>query len=126
MSRALRWSDSLIACEIGGTLLVKLLGFVEDQQAELLDVTEDQLRLRVGRTWWERWWYGFGGHAPLEVRLDIQQACDESHQPQQATPPRHSRIDVAVRPLSRYWKPERFQTQAERVVHRLRWHLMAG
>ena len=56
---------------------MKLLSFIEDQEAELLDITEDQLRLRVGRTWWERCWYGLRGHAPLEIRLDL----DHGHSP---------------------------------------------
>ncbi len=126
MCRELRWKDSLVACDIGGTLIMKLLGFIEDQQAELLDITEDQLRLRVGRNWWERWWYGLRGHAPLEIRLDIRRGTDLALKPHQRVHASHSKINVAVRPLSRNWKPGPFQTQAERLVHRLRWHLMTG
>ena len=105
---------------------MKLLGFIEDQKAELLDITEDQLRLRVGRTWWERLWYGVHGHAPLEMRLDLSHRDRPAFGPHQKAHATHSKIDVAVRPLSRNWKPEPFETEAERLVHRLRWHLMVG
>lgn len=119
-------TTSLVACDNGGTLIMKLLGFMEDQEAQLLDVTEDHLRLRVGRAWWERWWHGMNGHAPLEIRLDIRRAPGEDLPPHQRTQASQSRIDVAVRPLSRTWKPDPFQSAAERLMHRLRWHLMVG
>lgn len=122
----LRWRDSLVACDFGGALIVKLLNFIEDQEAELLDVTEDQMRLRIGRTWWERWRHGLPGHAPLEVRLDIRHGTEEVLKPHHSPRSGHSQIDVDVRPLSRSWKPESFQSQAERVVHRLRRHLFVG
>lgn len=121
----LRWRDSLVACD-GGTLFVKLLGFIDDQEAELLDVREDQLRLRIGRTWWERWWHGLKGHAPLEVRIDIRHATGELLMPHQRTRATQSEIDVSVKPLSPNWNPDVFQSQAERVIHRLRRYLLAG
>ena len=126
MRQNLRWNESLVASDLGGTLIMKLLSFMEDQQAVLLDITEYQLRLRVGCTWWERWWHGLRGHAPLEINLIIRRASDAALEPRQRTHIGYSTINIAVRPLSRDWNPERFQTQAEWLVHRLRRHLMAG
>lgn len=119
-------SHSLTACDVGNTLMLKLCGFIEDQNAELLDVNEDRYRLKIGHTRLSRFWHGISGHDPVEVTLYIRR--DESYRPITG---RHSRpadatIEIVVRPLGAGWRREKFDECGHRIVNRLRFHLMAS
>lgn len=119
-------THSLTACDLGNTLLLKLCGFIEDQNAELIEVSEDCYRLRIGHSRLARFWHGIAGHNPVEVTLHIRR--DESYRPEvgRYSRPADARIEVVVRPLGLGWRRERFDECGHRIVNRLRFHLMAG
>lgn len=119
-------TESLTACDVANTLMLKLCGFIEDQQARLLDVSEDHYRLQIGFNRLARFWHGISGHDPVEVTLKIER--DESYQPEagRASRPSRATIHVSVRPLSGSWRTDTFEECGRRIVHRLRLHLIAG
>jgi hypothetical protein len=119
-------TESLSACDLANTLMLKLCGFIEDQQAQLLDVSEDRYRLQIGYNRLTRFWHGIAGHDPVEVTLQIHR--DESYHPEagRANRPGRATIDVAVRPMGGSWRRDRFEECGQRIVQRLRLHLMAN
>jgi hypothetical protein len=119
-------TESLSACDLANTLMLKLCGFIEDQQAQLLDISEDRYRLQIGFNRLTRFWHGISGHDPVEVTLEIQR--DESYQPEarRASRPGRATIHVAVRPLGGRWRRASFEECGQRIVQRLRLHLMAN
>jgi hypothetical protein len=119
-------TECLTTSNVGTTLLLKLCGFIEDQQAEVLDVSEDQLRLRIGRSWFARLWRRAGGHGPLEVTLDIVRSNTRKIDEWRHIHAPHAQVLISVRPLGRFWKQADFQECAEQLVQRLRRYLMTG
>ncbi len=117
--------ETLVTCNVGSTLFLKLCGFIEDCEARILDVDVDHLRVRVGRTWVERWWHGLRGHSPLEVRIAIR-PVDQTVADWQRTNAGAAVLDVHVCPLGPRWTQETFDECARRAVHKLRLHLMAS
>ena len=59
-------TESFTSCDLGNSLMLKLCGFIEDQQAEILDVNEKRLQLRVGRSWLARFWHGSVSHGAID------------------------------------------------------------
>ncbi len=119
-------THSLTACDVGNTLMLKLCGFIEDQNAELLDVSEDCYRLKIGHARLTRFWHGISGHDPLEVTLQIRR--DQTYRPETArgSRPANATVEIAVRPLGLGWRREKFNECGHRIVNRLRFHFMAG
>ena len=118
--------DELVTSNIAGTLMLKLCGFVEDQQARILDISEDHLKLKIGYTLFERFWHGLSGHGPLEVTLDIRDGAGEGLADWQRSQARHARVCVCVRPAGGAWGQKRFESCANAVLHRLRLYLMSA
>ena len=121
-----RISDELVTSNIAGTLMIKLCGFVEDQRAQIIDVSEAQLKLRIGYTLFERFWHGISGHGPLQITLDICDGAEESLPEWQQAQARHSTVHVRVEPTGRNWRQDRFEEAANHVLHRLRLYLMTA
>ena len=122
--RGLVVRESLSACDLENTLFLKLCGFIQDQQARLLDVNEHRYKLKIGYSRWERFWHGINGHEPvlvtLNVRRDATADCDRRSHSAQAV------VDIDVRPAGFGWRETAFESCARHIVRRLRVHLMAG
>jgi hypothetical protein len=104
-------------------LLLKLIGFIQDQRAEILDVSEDQIVMRLGRPWYVRWWRGDERRRPICVRLNFADprevaAC-------QTTGARRSLVSVDIRPLTRTFHEADFHRRAEDILHNLKLHFVA-
>ncbi|MFO1096004.1 MAG: hypothetical protein U0992_22265 [Planctomycetaceae bacterium] len=114
--------ESVSACDLGNTLFLKLCGFIQDQQARLLEVDEHHYQLKIGFSRWERFWHGVGGHDPvlvtLAVRRDETPECDRKSHAAQAI------VDIDVRPAGFGWSAATFERCAAHIVRRLRLHLM--
>lgn len=119
-------TECVSTSNVGTTLLLKLCGFIEDQQAEVLDVSEDQLRLRIGHSWLARLWRRVGGHGPLEVTLDIARSSTRKIDEWRHIHSPHAQIWIHVRPLGRFWKQADFEACAGQLVQRLRRYLISG
>jgi hypothetical protein len=119
-------TESFTSCDLGNSLMLKLCGFIEDQHAEILDVNETRLQLRVGRSWLQRWWHGVRCHGPLKVTLDIDRQTVRLIDDWRRVHAPHAVVRVHVRPLGRMWRQDAFEACAEQVVQRLRRYLIVG
>ncbi|MFG0335351.1 MAG: hypothetical protein ACF8TS_18485, partial [Maioricimonas sp. JB049] len=93
-------ADSFHVCSLDGLVVLKLIGFVEREQARILEVDERSARLRVGQTWWERLWNGGPRTQAVEVRLAFTAAKKDEVGPQGNQAP-HARVDVKLVPVGR-------------------------
>jgi len=123
-NRPAAMTANFVACEQGGTLMLKLCGFIESYGAEILDVDEEHLRLRVGQTWLQRLWRGGRNHGPVEVSLDLKRP-DRHVADWQRTTAHQVKVRASVLPVGR-WQPRKFEDCAQGILHRLRWHLMSS
>jgi hypothetical protein len=122
--RGLVVREALPACDLGNTLFLKLCGFIQDQQARLLEVEEDNYRLQIGHSRWERFWHGVGGHNPVLVTLAVRR--DETPEWDRRSHAAQAVVEIAVRPAGLGWQAREFESCAQHIVRRLRLHLMAG
>lgn len=111
-------------CKIGGMLLLKLIGFIEDERAEIMEVSEEHIVLRLGQPWYLRWWHGEERRRPLAVRLDFSDPESELPNWRKANA-RRSLVTVNIRPMTKSFRPREFQQRAESVLHNLRLHFVA-
>ena len=111
-------TETYLVSDIGNCLMLKLCGFIEEYRAEIRDVSENHLRLRLGGSWLQRL-LGDGrlGH-PLEMEILFVPVETES-----ATRPL-ARVEVLVRDARLLSPADRFETAARRVLWQLRNHLM--
>jgi len=122
--RGLVVHDALHACNLGNTLFLKLCGFIEDQQARLLEVDEQNYRLKIGYSRWERFWHGVESHDPLLVTLAVRR--DEAPEWDRRSHVAGAIVEIVVRPAGFGWSATDFDSTARHIVRRLRLHLMAG
>jgi hypothetical protein len=122
--RGLIVREALHACDLGNTLFLKLCGFIQDQQARLLEVDEHNYRLQSGFSRWERFWHGGDGHDPVLVTLAVRR--DEAAEWDRRSHASDAIVEIAVRPAGFGWSAADFDSTARHIVRRLRLHLMAG
>ncbi|QDU38794.1 hypothetical protein Mal4_31240 [Maioricimonas rarisocia] len=118
-------ADSFHVCSLDGLVVLKLIGFVEREQARILEVDERSARLRVGQTWWERLWNGGPTSQAVEVRLAFTPALEDEVGPRGNQAP-HARVDVQLVPVGRGRVTESFRSHAHELLRRLRWHFIAN
>lgn len=123
-ARGLAVHEALHACDLGNTLFLKLCGFIQDQQARLLEVDEHNYRLQIGYSRWERFWHGLKGHDPVLVTLAVRR--DASPDWDRLSHAAGAIVEIDVRPVGFGWRPADFESCARHIVRRLRLHLMAG
>lgn len=111
-------TDTYLVSDIGTCLILKLCGFVEQYRAEIRDVSENHLQLRLGGSWLQRL-LGDGslGH-PLDLEILFVPAGEES-----ASRPL-ARVQIVVKDARFLSHSDRFEAAARRVLWQLRNHLM--
>ncbi|WP_437205447.1 hypothetical protein [Planctomicrobium sp. SH664] len=110
------------------TLLLKACGFIEAHRARIIDVTEQQLHVRIGQNWLTRWLKGCHTALPLDVVLNFRSVrdCEEFDRNRYRRPvDSYLAIDVAIHPASPAWDDQRFQEHARQLVWVIRSHFMA-
>ncbi|MBX3436492.1 MAG: hypothetical protein KF861_03305 [Planctomycetaceae bacterium] len=117
-------SSQFAACKIGGMLLLKLIGFIEDERAEILEISEEHVVLRLGRPWYSRWWNGDERRRPVSVRLDFAEPGNDLPTWQRATA-RRSLVKVNIRPMTTTFRNQDFQRRAQSVLRSLKLHFVA-
>jgi hypothetical protein len=116
-------TDRFSACKIGGMLMTKLLGFIEDERAEILNVSESQVTLRLGRPWLQR--VGRKDRRrPIEVCIQFAEPGEDLAE-WQKTRARRSEVKVRLRPMSRLYPTRDFHRRADSILHTLRLHFVA-
>jgi hypothetical protein len=111
-------------CKAGGMLLVKLMGFIEDQRAEILDVSEEHIVMRLGRPWYVRWWQGGERRRPICVRLDFAEP-GEAAASWQTAGARRSLVHVDIRPMTHSFREADFRRRADDILCSLKLHFVA-
>jgi hypothetical protein len=103
--------EELQVSDYGGTLLIKLCGFIQDERASLVSVDEDHLELRVGAARWR--WLGFAPQ--FRLRLEFEPQADRS---------RRTAVQVALDSNA----PHSADAHAAgwKLMYRLRSHLIAN
>lgn len=122
--RGLNVHEALHACDLGNTLFLKLCGFIQDQQARLLEVDEHNYRLKIGFTRWERFWHGVDGHDPVLVTLAVRR--DETPEWDRRSHAADAIVEIDVRPAGFGWRAADFNNTARHIVRKLRLHLMTS
>lgn len=122
--RGLVIREAFNACDLGNTLFLKLCGFIQDQQARLVDVRDHHYKLKIGYSRWERFWHGIKGHEPVLVTLNVRQNGARGSVPQSQAA--GAVVEIDVRPAGIGWRPAAFEKCARQIVRRLRVHLLAG
>lgn len=111
-------TDTYLVSDIGTCLMLKLCGFVEQYRAEIRDVSENHLHLRLGGSWLQRLLRGHAWGDPLELEILFVPVESETD-----TRPL-ARVQVVVRNGHYFSSPDRFEVAAHRVLWQLRNHLM--
>lgn len=113
-------TDQFLVANVGTTVLLKACGFIEEQGAELVDVGEDFLRLRVGPTS-QMGFIPLGGHrGSIDVTIVFRAVDDAS----QGANRFRVNVSVTLRPLSRTVGEEEFQDSARKLLWKLRGHFI--
>jgi hypothetical protein len=114
--------ERLQTFSLGNTLLLKLCGFIADQNAELLSVDEQHVELRIGPAfWWQSW---LTRTPRFRLRLDVEDALvpvpvRAPNAPQRAVTSIGVTLDSLGKPTAHA------ETAAWGVLYRLRSYLMA-
>lgn len=117
-------TDQFVACKIGGMLLLKLLGFMQDERAELLAVSDSEVTLTLGQPWYRRWGRGADRRRPVSVRIRFAEPGDDLAAWQQAAA-RRSVVAVELRALCASHRTADFHRRADAILQRLRLHFVA-
>lgn len=107
-------SAQFVSLNVGGTLVLKALGFIEAQQALIRDVTETSLRMRLSPP----------GESALKVDLHFEPVAV----PEGVASRAHAtsvNVTVSIRPLSRRWTAERYDEVTRQLLWKLRSHFVA-
>ena len=117
-------SAQMVSLNVGGTLLLKACGFVEEHQARLMDITENSLTIRMGDSWLQRTWGKSGTIPTMEIHLefgDITNKAKTDRVPHATS----NLINVELRATSRSWTNEMFEDASRRMLWLLRSHFIA-
>lgn len=117
-------TDRFVACKVGGMLFLKLAGFIQDERAEILSVSEYHITLRLGQPWYRRWWSGVERRRPIEVHVQFAEPGEDLATWQTASA-RRSVVETRIRPLSATFRTSDFQRRAEAIRKMLRLHFVA-
>ncbi len=117
-------NSEFVTCKVGGMLLLKMIGFIEDQRAEVLEVSDQHIVMQLGRPWFHRLWHGGERRRPVQVRLDFADPGDDLPTWKQATA-RRSVVSVEIRPMTLSFGTREFHRRAQGVLRNLRLHFVA-
>ena len=117
---AARRTETYVVSNLGSCLFLKLCGFVEESRAEIRDVSETRLQLRLGGSWLGRLLGTGTREYPLDLEIIFETAEEESHERPQA------RVRVVVQDARLISQADRFEAAARRVLWQLRSCLMVS
>jgi sarcosine oxidase gamma subunit len=109
-------TDEFLVSDVGGCLFLKLCGFVESQRAEIRDVSENHLQLRIGGS--SLLSLLAASACPVDLEIRFTAAAEASRNPQ-------ARIEVTIWDKRWLGSEDRFEMAARRVLWQLKYHLMA-
>jgi diguanylate cyclase (GGDEF)-like protein len=113
-------TTQFVACQAADMLVFKLKGFVEDHQAELLDVRNNLVSLRMGKKSWRGKWGEDADKQPVDMIVSIGE-----REVERKSATRRVALDVTVTPVGKPRDADAFHSRATRVVELLRSYLLA-
>ncbi len=116
--------SDFVTCKEGGMLLLKMIGFIEEQRAEVREVSDHHIVLQIGRPWYSRWWRGGERRRPVRVRLDFADPGEDLPAWQNSTA-RRSVVNVDIRPMALSFGSRDFHRRAQGLLRNLRLHFVA-
>ena len=120
-SGPLRLETTVQACLAASMVVHKLRGFLEDHDAKVLDVSENDLRFKLGSAGITGRWGRRRGDRPVEVRVSV----GAEHMRTRAASTKND-VTIAIEPLGWGVKPDAFDDRAGEVARDLRGYLAAG
>lgn len=117
-----------LTINLGTTLILKASGFIAAHRATILDVEPGLLKLRVGRSWLERWFVPATERDALAVSLTFEDMSpDAARAAGHAAPAGNCcAVQVAIHPSSSGWTEETFHEASRRLLWSLRSHFIAS
>ncbi len=114
-------TETYLVSNIGPCLLLKLCGFIQEQRAEIHDVGDHRLLLRIGSTWLSRL---TGSKSPghpidLEIRFNSLEESNHTTHPQ-------ARVDILIRDRQFFFHADQFESATQQILWQLRGHLMVN
>ncbi len=113
-----RRTENYVVSNVGSCLFLKLCGFVEETRAEIRDVSETRLKVRLGDSWLWQLLGVRGEQHPLDLEIRFESETQASHQPPQ------SQVQVIVQDARLIPHQDHFDQAARRVLWQLRSYLM--
>ena len=111
-------TETYVVSNLGSCLFLKLCGFVEESRAEIRDVSETRLKLRLGGSWLRRMLGTGTKQYPLDLEILFEQVAEEQdHRPQAC-------VHVVVHDAHLISHQSRFDVAARQVLWQLRSYLM--
>jgi hypothetical protein len=111
-------TETYVVSNLGSCLFLKLCGFVEESRAEIRDVSETRLKLRLGGSWLRQLLGARTKQYPLDLEILFEQAAEEDdHRPQAC-------VQVIVQDAHLISHQSRFDIAARQVLWQLRSYLM--
>ena len=111
----------ITACVAKGMLPIKLTGYVQDKGAKLVNVSEDELIVKVGQGGLFGGWGKKGDKQPVKIRIEIQDIPEN----EQVSRTRRIRLVTATEPIGRPKTLEEFERRACHAIEDLRSYLIA-
>ena len=118
-------TDEFLVSDVGGCLFLKLCGFVESQRAEIRDVSENHLQLRIGGSSLLSLLAASACPVDLEIRFTAAEVTAHVSGAGGASRNPQARIAVTIRDKRWLGSEDRFEMAARRVLWQLKYHLMA-
>jgi hypothetical protein len=103
-------------------LQIKLTGFIDEQNAKILEVSPNLLILQLGSGGLFAWGRSAPGRLPVRLTLDIKDIATHEEQPGSL---KRISLKATVEPLGRPSDADAFRARALQVVDQLRSHLLA-
>ena len=121
--RASHWPihETLLAGDTGGTLFLKLCGFIDEHRAIVRNVWDDGVALRLSRS---RGMFPRNLDMELRIRPTTDETdCDLHLEDWQRSHSRRALVDIRLRPSGWCWGRAAFQEEVRKTMWLLRWHL---
>ena len=119
--------DEFLTSDLESSIALKACGFIGAERAQILDVTEKQLKLRIGQSWLAQLMSKVPERKLIDVAIEFEPDSEPKSPEEEIRQPNvaHSRVTVTVAPKSPRWNDREFQEAAHRLLFSLRNHFMA-
>lgn len=119
------FTASFHACTAAEMIVYKLGGFVTEEDAKLLEITAERVRLRLGRLGLFSGWGRSDDRRPVEVELDFAAEAPPREVNGRLIKSNQVLVQVRIRPVGRPRSEEEFDARARGVLKQLSTYFLA-